>query len=508
MAVPVVAYSPAAGVIAAEQVLSVDVTSSPALQLVLLTVMLPGVPTTEVVWDGSAFTAAYAGSSVRSVISGGFRFVVRRGVAWPDSPVLATVAINTSAEQTISSATYLLTSTPPAASSPGLPVFATGSAATAYPGAVLLGQADLLAVFDSTVDEDYLAPIKASPNGGYELFQSAALTLARSSASVRAYQIGTLAQFAPPGQFATGTVEFFRVSAGAGAVTINAGSVVATPDNKYFIVLDDAVLGVGILGPVTSRVRAVVKSEQWNVPGVRVTPSGATSAGAINRFVRLVQTPQFGDTTVQVRQIADTTGGRFDWLALVGYELGIERGLLETAAQYRYRLRTLPDTVSPAALMRMAHAVMRPWGGGYTYLETRSAEYQLHYDGTRAQKTFVYDDPRPAFPFQNRYLDDVDHLKGFILVLDNLQCIKDRGGCFDDTAMTAADAVSNGSRGRRCLLAYDMEAGMTALTSGNVLDGCYDGRDYAKDGVYAGIWKKANEMRAAGVPAAIELKGQ
>lgn len=508
MAVPVVTFAPAAGTITSSQVIVVDVTSAPALQIEVLSAFLPGVPTTEVVWDGTGFTSAYAADCTRSAIAGGFSYSIRRGAAWPDSPVVAVLAINTAAEQTVASATYLLASSPLSPSPPGMPVFTTGSASAAYPAAVALSQDQILSVLDAVVDEEYLAPIKATPEGGYELFQASALSLSRVSSAIRAYQIGTLAQFAPVGAFSTGSVEFFRVNAGAGAVTVKAGSVVATNDQRHFIVLDDAVFSSIALGPITARVRAVIKSEQWNVPGVRTTPGGVVTPGSIRQIVRLSQDPVFADPTVQVRQIADTTGGRFDWLGLVGWELGISRGLYETDQQYRYRLRTLPDTVSPAAIQRLVRAVMQPWGGTFKYIETRSQEYQLFYDGRRADRTFVYDDPRPAFPFINRYLDDADHLKGFILVLDNLQCIKERGGAFDDTAMNAADAVSNVSRGRRALLAYDITSNMVPIVSGNVLDGCYDGRDYTKDGVYAGIWRKINEMRAAGVPAAIELRGQ
>lgn len=508
MAVPVVTFAPASGVIASTLAIVVEVTSAPALQIEVLSALLPGVPTTEVIWDGSSFTSPYASGSSRSVIPGGFRYTLRRGVAWPDSPTLSVLAINTSAEQTIAGATYLLSSTVPTPSTPSLPVFSVGSAGAAYPGANTLSQINLLSIIEGTLDPDYIEPIKSVPDGGYELFQAGALSLSRVSASVRAFQIGTLAQFAPVGQFATGTVEFFRVSGGAGSVTVKAGTVVATADDRRFMTLDGAVFSGAALGPVTTRVRALVKSEQWNVPGVRVLPSGDTIPGAISQVRTLVQAPQYGDPTIQVRQIADTTGGVFDWLALLGTELGIPRGQLETDAQYRYRLRTLPDTISPAAVMRMVRTAMSAWGGTFTYIETRDPALQLFYDGRRADHTFVYDDPRPGFPFRNRLLDDVNHLKGFIVVLENLQCIKERGGAYDDTAMNAADARSNVSRGRRALLAYDMESSMTALTSGNVLDGCYDGRDYAKDGVYAGIWKKVNELRAAGVPAAIELKGQ
>lgn len=508
MAVPVVSFAPSSGAIASTLAIVVEVTSAPALQIEVLSALLPGVPTTEVIWDGSNFTAPYAGGSSRSVIPGGFRYSLRRGAAWPDSPTLSVLAINTSAEQTIASSTYLLPATVPPPTTPSLPVFTVGSAGAAYPGANTLSQANLLSVIENTLDPDYIEPIKAVPDGGYELFQAGALALSRVSSAVRAFQVGTLAQFAPVGQLATGSVEFFRNSGGAGTVVVKAGTVVATKDDRRFITLDDATFTGSALGPVTARVRALIKSEQWNVPGVRVLPSGETIPGAISHIRTLVQSPAFGDPTVQVRQIADTTGGVFDWLGLLGTELGIPRGQLETDDQYRYRLRTLPDTISPAAVMRMVRSAMSAWGGTFTYIETRDPALQLFYDGRLADRTFVYDDPRPGFPFRNRLLDDVNHLKGFIVVLSNLQCIKDRGGAYDDTAMNAADARSNVSRGRRALLAYDMESNMVALTSGNVLDGCYDGRDYAKDGVYAGIWKKVNELRAAGVPAAIELKGQ
>jgi hypothetical protein len=361
---------------------------------------------------------------------------------------------------------------------------------------------------ERAVDEGYIAPIRASTDGGYEVFQAYAQVLARSSQAVTLYQLGTLVQFAPVAGYAAGTVEFYRDAGGAGSVTINKGTIVSTLDGRRFIVLQDVAFAGSSLGPVTAQVRALVASEQWNVPGVRVLPSGDTVPGAIARIDALLQTPIHADPTIRVRQISDMTGGSSDWLGVLGYELGMPRGQQETDAQYRNRLRTLPDTVSPAAMQRAARAAMRPWGGGYAYLDTREASYQMCYDAPRTSRVFTYDDPRSAAPFRNRYLDEVDHLKGFILVLDPLQAIKDRSGCYDDTALDAAAATSSVSRGRRAMLAYDLEATIPALAEGRILDGCYDGRDYTRDGVYAGIWKDINAKRAAGIPAAIEMKGQ
>ncbi len=59
-----------------------DVTDAGTLALVLVYVVLPS-GDTEVIHDGSDFTARYGAESTRETITDGWRFAVRRNGGWP-----------------------------------------------------------------------------------------------------------------------------------------------------------------------------------------------------------------------------------------------------------------------------------------------------------------------------------------------------------------------------------------------------------------------------------------
>lgn len=54
---------------------------------ILISVEFPGLVLTELVHDGDSFTPAYAATSSRTAIAGGFRYTLLRSPQWPDQIV-------------------------------------------------------------------------------------------------------------------------------------------------------------------------------------------------------------------------------------------------------------------------------------------------------------------------------------------------------------------------------------------------------------------------------------
>lgn len=80
------------------------------------------------------------------------------------------------------------------------------------------------------------------------------------------------------------------------------------------------------------------------------------------------------DLGVSVVQSADATGGLLATLDAIGFDRKAGRVVGEQDAEYRARLCTLDDTISPAAILRIATAVLDPCGINFTLKETRDVD--------------------------------------------------------------------------------------------------------------------------------------
>src|SRR5262249_47510538 len=147
--------------------------------------------------------------------------------------------------------------------------------------------------------------------------------------------------------------------------------------------------------------------------------TGEELPGEVDTVVALVEDPPFGDPSIQVAQVGDGACGQAPMLEGLGHDRGIDRKPGEPIEQYRIRVRRLPDTVSPAAIRRMVDEYRPRYGAAADVIETFSLQYQSCYDGSPTPgpatpqgfydpNLFVYDDPRPAYPFRNRWLDEVE----------------------------------------------------------------------------------------------------
>lgn len=503
-----VAPSPAS-VITADVAVSFEITSSPGLQREMVFVRFPGAGIEEVIWDGTGFTAPYAARSTRTAITGGFKFYVIRTAAWPDSPQIAVFAFNTSAEELSSNWGYTIADNPTYSLSPTtLPSFRAGRTEGADSGFAQHDQDYYLRVAENTLDPEYIRGMQAGE--GYEALQAQAKMAARVSTAILNTANGMLASYARGGAFSEGSVEFYRTAYTAGAVTVKAGTVVSAKGGRYFIVLTDAVFGSTDLGPVAVNVRGVFQDWQDAAAGQVTTPAGATIPGEIDTVRNMVQDPIYGDPSIRVRQITDVVGGRPPMLDLLARGNGIRRAPGESDASLSYRIRNLPDNITPAAVMRNLKVLLSPVQGAWEYTDSCSSKFQTAYDvptSSLRANVFTYDDPRPRyFNATNWYADDREQWATFYVVVGKLQPIRDYGGLYDDAALDAAHLRAHRTGGRRAVGAYDLPDS-SLMVSGTALGMAYDGRDVGQDALLGSTGKMMNSIRAAGIVAGLLQEG-
>lgn len=235
--------------------------------------------------------------------------------------------------------------------------------------AVMMDQAYFLRLFDLLYPLDYLMPMKVNADAGYEIFQAMAKVGERVSQAVQALETGCVILFASLGSKAKGAVTFARpfLAGGAPAVTIQKGTIVRASDGKRDYVTDtDLVFGVGVLsGSVT--ITAVAPGFEYNVRGSLTTAGGEVSPALIDTIWSMQMSPQLGDLTFAVSNPLPITGGTAAYLDGLGVDRGVVRRQNEGLLPYRLRVRTLPDTVSPAAIRRTLNTLVG--SGNYYFRE-------------------------------------------------------------------------------------------------------------------------------------------
>lgn len=354
----------------------------------------------------------------------------------------------------------------------------------------------LLRVIDRAYPADYIFTIKAKRNGGYELFQAAAKVEERVSLAISRMQCCAFVLSAEGGEFATGTVEFYREDAAIGAITFRAGTRLSTSiGGRDFITQADAVFGVGDLGPHTVAVRAAAFGYEYNVPGTVITAAGEVLPGEISVIKRAIAVDASNaaaiDPNMKVRQLAPTQGGRDACLDGLGNDLGIPRQTGETDAQYRLRILETPDTVSPGAIQRGVDKLLTPLGSAACLREVGTAKLPgFFYDaGASTDATqvpannYAYDFDFAVRP-QDRfklYLDYTDMRAFFLVGVPRLVDLS--FGLVYDTSSADPFPIQN---------AYDT----TAAAAPNA---AYDGFTRLNAAVYKSIYAMVDAKRAAGV---------
>jgi hypothetical protein len=212
-------------------------------------------------------------------------------------------------------------------------------------------------------------------------------------------ECGVFLMTATGGSKAQGWVEFYRDDAADGDITIVAGSVVTTDDNRDFVAREPAEFVGGDLGPHVVAVEAIAVGYEYNVPGQVTTAGGEVLEGEIRNIRTLVTATPAIDRNMRVRQLLPTVGGSAAWLDGLGYDLGVERVPSETDDEYRLRILEVPDTVSPSAIC----------GGVERLLAAYDYTCCLREVGSEKFRGFFYDagDAAGADPDRN-YAYDMD----------------------------------------------------------------------------------------------------
>jgi len=416
-------------------------------------------------------------------------------------------------------APYLLSVTPSIASSASVaPVFPDNGGGAAC-NAVSYSGSHFLDLLDRIFPSEYLSPLKAYSDSGYEMYQQASEIFARASLATERFECGNVIIFATGGAFATGEVEFYRPTAAAGAVDILAGTIVSDNSGREFAVLQDVVFGALDVGPITAYVQAAARGYEWNLPGQSVTLSAITLPGAIDTIKMLLTSPVFADISFEVRQILATSGGVSPDLDGLGADRGIYREPGEPDPAYRLRIRTLADTVSPGAMLRLVASILNPLNVPWNFVETWDIAYQTCYDapspnvGTPSyllppyanirydSNLFAYDDPRPSYPVRGVYLDELESRGAFIVNIQGTP-LMDCGMAYDDPGVYPYDFRDPATGRQRGTSAYDLTSSMSAAS---VYPAVYDGYDVQFRALLTSLFQQLQKIKAGGVAALVEV---
>lgn len=203
----------------------------------------------------------------------------------------------------------------------------------------VLVQSQILDVARRVTPPSYHVPLEGNPNSGWEIHQAHAVQLARGSTGLGRIFVDAQILLASGPAHSQGEVSFSRPTAGAGAVTLSAGTTVLTADGRAYQTQEDAVFGPLDVGPVTVAVRSAGYSYAYNC-----------RAGAINIVGRLGDGSTEPDSSIEVTNVSELGGGRPPALDALGHDRGVERARGESDDVYRARIRTVAETVTPAAI--------------------------------------------------------------------------------------------------------------------------------------------------------------
>lgn len=383
-----------------------------------------------------------------------------------------------------------------------------------------LDQAHFLRVIGKVLPQDYLAQLAERPDSGYELFLAVAAMGERLGLALNRAKQGAYALHAQGGARSTGIVTVTRtITVDTIDFVLQAGSTVSTSDGRVYRTLRDATYS----GADTSHdvaIEAVADGWEYDVRGTLEATNGDTLPGLIDRVVFARTLPAFADTTLTAANAADVAGGRAPMLDLVAADRGVTRAPNETDESLGFRARTLPDTVSPGAVLRLLHALLDPYGIPFALVETFQHSYQECWDapslnpGTPTYQatpptnpnfdtnTFVYDDPRdPDLTFRNRWMDLREFRACFIVVIDRRFTLRDLGFAYDDPGILPTDFHPTIGRPSRQTPAYDVTSSMPPEV---IYGPAYDGFDIDQRALIAALWNSLQQIRAAGVAAIIE----
>ena len=295
-----------------------------------------------------------------------------------------------------------------------------------------------LTVLDNSYPADYLNSIKRAPNGGYELFMANAAVGARMSLAISRLIEDCMLMFAQGGQFATGSVDFYRTDFSNGAITLLPGTLVqASKSGRLFVLTAAVSFGATDTGPFTVGIQAIAYGYEYNLPGEFTAANGELLPGEIDTIwlsnsIDGSGTPTF-DTNMMVRQVLPTANGRPASLDGMGADRAVKRQGGERDDVYRQRIIDLPDTVSPNAIVRGVNKILFGYGLSPcvirevgtpntdppdTFADDSAPFPDFFFDGNGADDGNAYDVDLTAWPalaWTSIWLDEA-HFRGYFMI--------------------------------------------------------------------------------------------
>ena len=395
-----------------------------------------------------------------------------------------------------------------------------GSTSTGCDG-VVHDEDYFLNVLRKVLPENYLAPFFANPGTGLELFQGQAALFSSVSQAIEHIECGAIILFAEGGALAVGQAEFSRPMPAVGvspAVTVKRGTVIQTNvAGRQYTLLTDVVFGVNDQGPHKSLVQAVGFGWEWNLPAAFIDAAGEAIQGPASQINTLVEDPPYGDPTIVVRQLGAYTGGKASMLDTLGADRGVTRRPGEPDVPYRARIRSLPDTISPAAILRFLHNVLDALRCKFQFTELWNMKFQTCWNALPPPAAsspwfnpdydpnlFVWNDPRPLAPYRNRWLDSVVARGAFVVAIQPLQPMTDYGMIWNGTDTGPDSRKFPDTGGRIAVSAWSLAEESVQAPD---FPGAWNGVDLAAEATYAGIWQSLRDIKAGGVAALIALLG-
>lgn len=393
-----------------------------------------------------------------------------------------------------------------------------GSSARLVCDSEAFDQQHFLDLIDRLLPEQYLRPLKLNPDAGYEIFEAQSAVAVRLSEALHEIECGLVMLYAGGPQYATVTVQLYRENATAGAVTVRSGTLLSTSvGGRQFELTADVVFGGATL-QVVGYARAVAPGYEYNVLGERTTAGGEVLPGDIDTIDVALQTPSYGDPTIKVKQEVDAVGGYPDWLAGHGANRGLTQADGETEDAFRLRMRTLPDTVTPAAMQRIVGRILDPLGVPWRFIETFQLDYMTCWDapspnaGTPTYQPALPTDPdydpnlfywdathTTLLPYENRWLSQDDYTGAFIFVVDRDVTVEDYGFAFDDAGTTFGEFVGATTGKPRGTPAFDVPDPGEFFAAAAL-----DGADTKRDAAIASVYLALQQAKAACAAAIVD----
>ena len=207
-----------------------------------------------------------------------------------------------------------------------------------------------MAIWRGTVPDELLEPLDDS--GWIRIFESLAAAGALASSTTQHVLDGLFVSTATTGAKATGGALTIDRTGGTDPTDLLAGATFRT--DRWTVLMTTANVTLPASGSATVVVEALLQGRAGNVEADDVAPIWFTEGSFVSE-----------DAGAQITALLTTSlaSGEDPQLEALGQERSIFRQDGEEAEAYRLRVKSLPDVVTPAAVVRTVRRIMRALTG-------------------------------------------------------------------------------------------------------------------------------------------------